>query len=168
MSYYERKIRKIINAVETTRGLKPGFNPKRWKGKKINCYAYALNIAIKDEKKQIFFPGCICDKNASKDLWNESDIIRGVQRDLDFLKISYKEDDGIIGKDEWKIAIYLVPSLHDMPIDFHFSRLDDDGYWSEKPSWKRKVQRIGKKGNNPPDLSMYGLRLIKTLILKCM
>lgn len=168
MSYYERKIRKVINVVESTRGFKPGFNPRKWKGKKLNCYAYALNIPITDERKEIFFPGCICDKNASKDMWTGNDIIEGIKKDLDFLKISYREDDGNIEKNEWKIAIYFVPSFHDMPIDFHVARLDDDGYWSEKTSWKGKVRRIGKKGNKAPDLSKYGPQLMKTLILKWM
>lgn len=168
MSYYERKIRKIINSVEANRGFKPRFNPRKWKGKKLNCYAYALDIPIADEKKEIFFPGCICDKNASKDVWNDDDIIGGIQRDLDFLKISYREDDGIIDKGEWKIAIYFIASYHDMPMGFHIARLDDDGCWSEKPSWKRKVQRIGEKGDTAPDLSEYGPELIKTLILKWM
>ena len=53
-----------------------------------------------------------------------------------------------------------------MPIGVHFSRQDETKEWSEKPSWTKKVQKIGEKGDTPPDISKEGPRLVEVLILK--
>ncbi len=65
----------------------------------------------------------------------------------------------------WRIAIYYIPAVHDCSIEFHIARQDEDGCWSEKPSWKAKISRFAEKTDTPPDLSKYGLKLENILIL---
>lgn len=162
MSYYSRKLENIRKALKTN--IYPSkFNKKRWKYVKTNCYAYALDLLINDRKKEIFIPGCISDENAEKVVW--TDVTGEVKKDLDFLGISYRENDEALYKGEWRIAIYYIPTPHDWPIGFHIVRQDEDGYWSEKPSWKAKVTRFKKKTDTPPDLSKYGPKLESVLIL---
>ena len=55
--------------------------------------------------------------------------------------------------------------MHDFPIDFHISRQDIDGIWSEKPSWEGKIEKIGDKSNIPPNLEKSHLYLKNILIL---
>ena len=90
-----------------------------------------------------------------------------MKKDLEFLGISFREDkhETHLKPGEWRIAIYYRPTPHDWPIGFHLSRQDIDGIWSEKLSWKGKIQRIGEKSDKPHDLSKYDLYLESTLIL---
>jgi len=162
MSYYSRKVKKIRDILKTNQ-YPPEFNPERWKFIKCNCYAYALDLPVNDIAKKIFIPGCIADKNLEKEIW--TGVSKRVEKDLDFLGISYREDDGKLYNGEYRIAIYYIPTPHDWPIGFHISRQDVNGEWSEKKSWKAKVQKIGEKGDKAPDISEYGPVLEKVLIL---
>lgn len=162
MFYYSQKLEKIRNVLQTNM-YPPKFNKKRWKYVKANCYAYALDLPISDWKKSIFIPGCIGEENAEKEIWTE--VTDKIKKDLNFLGISYREDDGVLYKGEWRIAIYYIPTPYDWPIGFHIARQDGDGCWSEKPSWKAKVRRFKKKTDTPPDLSKYGPKLESILIL---
>ncbi|MBO5478825.1 MAG: hypothetical protein J6A04_03815 [Clostridia bacterium] len=162
MSYYSQKLENIREILQSN-VYPPKFNAKRWKHVKVNCYAYALDLPINDKEKLIFIPGRICDKNAEKVIW--TDVTSKVKRDLESLGISYREDDGILYEGEWRIAIYYIPTPHDYPISFHFVRQDDDGFWSEKPSWEAKIRRFLQKTDTPPDLSEYGPKLESVLIL---
>lgn len=161
MSYYSKKLENIREVLQTNT-YPSKFNKKRWKYIKANSYAYALDLPINDRKKSIFIPGCICDENVEKEVM--ADVTGKVKKDLDFLGISYRGDNGVLYNGEWRIAIYFTATLHDCPIEFHFVRQDEDGAWSEKTSWKGKIRRFAKK-DTPPDLSKYGLRLEKILIL---
>lgn len=162
MSYYSQTLENIRKVLRTNM-YPPRFNKKRWKYVKVNCYAYALDLPINDRKKLIFIPGCICDENAEKAVY--TDVTGEVKKNLDFLGISYREDDGNLYKGEWRIAIYYIPTFHDLPIGFHIVRQDEDGCWSEKPSWKAKISRFDEKTDTPPELSKYGPKLESVLIL---
>lgn len=162
MSYYTKKIECILEELENQNSI-PKYEPKKWQkffSKPIytNCYAYSLDLAISDKKQEIFIPGCIHDYNSETDIW--SDVTSKVKQDLDFLNISYRDDDSTkLQPGEYRIAIYYIPSPHDLPIDFHFARQDENGEWSEKKGWDGPVQKIGIKGNLPPVYSkeLYGI-----------
>lgn len=153
MNYYTKKIECIRKELENKSSV-PTYEPQKWKallGKPIytNCYAYALDLIIPDPKQEIFIPGCIGDYSSEKVLW--SDVTGNVKKDLDFLGIQYREDDSSpLQPNEYRIALYYIPRLHDMPLPFHMARQDKNGEWSEKTGWKGIVQKIGAKGNNPP------------------
>ena len=160
--YYSMKV-KEIKEILSQNEYPPVFQKKKWKRLKVNCYAYALDINVSDPKEQIWCPGCICDKNADKNI--RTDVTNRVKRDLEFLEISYRKNTKELKEGEWRIAIYFQPAFHDCSIGFHISRQDKDGIWSEKPSWTASIRKIGKKSNIPPDLSKYNIRLENVLIL---
>lgn len=164
MSYYSKKVQKIREILKSNT-YPTKYMPKKWKWLKVNCYSYALDIPVNDPKKRIWIPGCISDENEEPYIFNE--ITERLKKDLDFLGISYREDNGeaSLYNGEWRIAIYYRPTPHDWPIGFHISRQDEDRIWSEKPSWKRDVQRIGEKSDKPYDLSEHNLHLETVLIL---
>lgn len=162
--YYLRILKKIKEIVKNNQ-YPPKFNPKKWNFKKANCYAYALDLCLNDRKKQIFFPGCISDKNIDKTIWSLNDLVKRFKNDLDFLGISYRENDEILLNGEYRIAITYLPTYHDWPVNYHFLRQDCDGIWSEKRSWKAKVKKIDNKISSVPDLSKAQPILHKVLIL---
>lgn len=164
MSYYSRKINKIQQCLARNMN-PPKFEPNKWKRVKINCYGYALDIPISDWKEEIWFPGCICSEKTDADIWSSEELIERVKRDLNFLGISYRENEGELKEGEYRLAIYQLPSYHDCPIDFHFSRQDLDGVWSEKASWNAKIKREEEKSDIPPDLEKYGPILVGILII---
>ena len=174
MSYYTGKIERIREELENKSSV-PTFEPKKWKiilGKALftNCYAYALDLAIPDPKEEIFIPGCIHDYSSEKVVW--SDVTGNVKKDLDFLGIKYREDDSSALKPgEYRIAIYYIPTFHDMPLCFHMARQDENGEWSEKTGWKGIVQKIGVKGDKPPVYpnalhGPFGPKLDSVLVIK--
>lgn len=164
MSYYLRKIKKIKNVLE--KNTYPSiFNARRWKMIRVNCYSYSLDIPVSDMKKRIWIPGCICNEKAEAEIWKPTDLIERVKQDLEFLEISYRENTMVLKKGEWRIAIYVQRTPHDWPIGFHISRQDNDGIWSEKPSWTGKVEKIGDESVSPPNLEKHKLHLEDILIL---
>lgn len=167
MSYYSKKVQKIREILETN--IYPTeYTPERWRWCKANCYAYALDIPVSDEKQLIWIPGCISNEKEEPYIFGE--ITERLKKDLEFLGISCRKDNGEsnLYEGEWRIAIYYRPTPHDWPIGFHISRQDIDEIWSEKPSWKGNVQRIGKKSDSPYDLSKHNLYLENVLILSKM
>lgn len=164
MSYYSKKVKKIREVLKEN-SYPTEYAPKKWKGCKSNCYAYALDIPVSDKKQLIWIPGCISNEKEQPHIFGE--IAERLKRDLEFLGISFREDDGqtILNKGEWRIAIYYRPTPHDWPIGFHISRQDKDGKWSEKTSWEGKVQRVDEESKKPHDLSKHNLYLEKILIL---
>ena len=165
MPYYERMTTKIKNVIKTN-VYPPKFNKKRWKGvKHTNCYAYALDLPVRDTKMRIFIPGCISSPYVKSAIFNPNELITRLKKDLDFLGLAYRKDNGKLKEGEWRIAFYYFPTLYDLPIDFHFVRQDEDGYWSEKNSWKAMVSNENEKSDSPPDLSEYDLKFMGVLIL---
>ena len=89
-----------------------------------------------------------------------------LKKDLDFLGFSYRENDHSLKQGEYRIAVYVTPSIcYDMPIGFHFSRQDKDGYWSEKQNWKDKPQKLDYCGENQPEIPLQ-TSFKKILIIK--
>lgn len=162
MSYYLRKV-KVVRKILESNTYPPKYEPKKWEWCKANCYAYALDIPVSDSKQTIWIPGCISDEREEPVIF--TGITERLKNDLKYLGISYREDDGNLKEGEWRIAIYYRPTPHDWPIGFHMSRQDNDGIWSEKPSWKAKVQKIGEKSDKPCNLSQHNLYLEKVLVL---
>ncbi|MCR5146878.1 MAG: hypothetical protein K6B70_06005 [Clostridia bacterium] len=151
--------------------LVPIFDPQKWTASDdkpiyTNCYAYALNTPIVDKEEVLFYPSAISNKEDIIQHWSGQDLVAAVLRDLKFLGISYRDDDGKTCENgEYRIAIYTAPSFHDCPFGFHFVRQDINGEWSEKTSWEGIVQKIGTKGNTPPSYD-NGIRLVKVIIVK--
>lgn len=161
--YHSRKLKQILDAIKGC-AAPPTYNPKKWRGKKLNCYAYALDLDIDDPKMSIWTPGQIASKNPKHQVY--TNVTEQVKKDLDVLGISYRENSDVLNPGEWKIAIYYKPSFHDWPIGFHFSRRDADGIWSEKNGWSRrgKINRYVAV-DVAPNFRDYGLRLESVLIL---
>ena len=165
MPYYERMTAKIKNVIKTN-VYPPKFNKKRWRLiKQVNCYAYALDLPVRDRKMEIFIPGCISNPDVIPAIFNSNELITRLKKDLDFLGLSYREDNGKLKKGEWRIAFYYFPSFLDMPIGFHFVRQDEDGCWSQKKNWKANISKEKEKSDSPPDLSEYDGKLRGVLIL---
>lgn len=165
MSYYSKKVKEIKEQVD-----KNTYPPKFKKEKNFlchrNCYAYVLNTTVSDAREEIFFPGCISNEREKKDIFSSYELKERLRKDLQFLGFTYRSDDGKLSDGEYRIAVYVIPTYHDMPIGFHISRQDETGEWSEKPSWKAGIRKIGKKADTPPDISKEGPRLVEVLILK--
>ena len=103
MSYYERVTTKIKNVVKKN-VYPPKFNKKRWRLiKQVNCYAYALDLPVRDRKMEIFIPGCISNPDVIPAIFNPNELITRLKEDLDFLGLSYREDNGKLKKGEWRI-----------------------------------------------------------------
>ncbi len=163
-SYYVRKIEEIKKVLKNNK-YPCHFDKIKFRGKKLNCYAYALDINVSDSKELLWLPGCISDENLDKNIWSTPDLIERLKKDLDFLGISYRDNSNNLLEGEWRIAIYYEPATYDFPIGFHISRQDIDGIWSEKPSWEGKIKKIGDKSNIPPNLEKSHLYLKNVLIL---
>ena len=128
-----------------------------------NCYAYALDVPIEDQNQDIWIPGC--PRFSSGDVHIYSGVTKKIEQDLQFLGVSYREDNGILEEGEYRIAIYFRSTPHDWPIGFHVSRQDNTGRWSEKKSWDAVPSCIRDISDKPPDLSEHGFVLESVLIL---
>ena len=161
--YHSRKIKQILDAIKGFSD-PPIYNRKKWRGKRLNCYAYALDLDINDPKKSIWTPGQIASKNPKHQVY--TNVTAQVKKDLDALGISYRENSKVLNPGEWRIAIYYKPSFHDWPIGFHFARQDADGLWSEKIDWSRRAKLNRYVAvDEAPNFRDYGLRLESILIL---
>lgn len=166
---YDKKIEKIKKAVE--RNLyPPNFESKRWEKEQVNSYAYALDLKMKDKKKQIFFPGGISSKDTSKEVFSSDILVERIIRDLYFLGFMVKEEDKQmqLAEGEYRIAIYFIPAniSKRKPLHYHFVRQDNSKKWSHKPSIEAKAEVFLAESDEPPSLEKYGYRLKKVLIIK--
>lgn len=171
MSYYTQKLKEIRQTLQELHSV-PVFEPIKWKRMNspiyTNCYAYCLNLDVTDPETIIFVPGCISNEHAETNIMNLSDLINNTKKDLHFLGISYREDDGSPLQDgEYKIAIYNHPIFPDTSIDFHFTRQDKDGNWSEKLGWDGPIVKCDKDEGSPPIFDpVYGPFLTTVLVLR--
>lgn len=163
--FIKKKFTKVKDVLDSNL-YPPIFEPEIWnRGKRgYNCYAYVLDVPVRDRLKQIWYPGFFCGNFG--EIYSTKTLIENVKLDLKSLGFSYREEDGFLFKGEYRIAIYYIPSFHDMPIGFHMVRQDEDGSWSEKSSWRSSVKVIKSKSDVPPDLSKYQVRFCKTLVVK--
>lgn len=160
------KAKRIKKAVENNT-YPPAFSAKEWRNVKANCYSYVLDIPISDFfGKKIWIPGVMSGFNTEELIWSSLHLIDCVKSDLDFLGFNYRKDDGTALKEtEYRIAMYILPSLHDCPHDFHFVRQDSDGEWSERNGYQNVPRKFEEVTDTPPDLEMYGPRLCEVFVI---
>lgn len=166
MDYYTRKLKEIKKIIEENK-YPTSYNPKEWQFRKkdTNCYAYALNIPVGDNKKRIWFPGCISNPKEDVDIYSSNELIDRLFKDLEYLNFEYQEISQGRKLEGFLLATYMIPSHHDCPIGFHISRLDNDKTWSEKPSWDGKVRKIKNINSETFERTEDGLYLVKTLLI---
>ena len=165
--FVNRKVAKVKKVV-IGNSYPPLFDYEKWcEGKKgCNCYAYALDIPVRDGSKQFWNPGVISGNNPSGKSYSVFNLIENIKADIETLGFSYRKDECTLHDGEYRIAIYHIPTYHYMSVSFHMVRQDEDGRWSEKPSWNSKVNRFKEISVTPPDLSKYDAYLCETLIIK--
>ena len=151
MSYYERIVQQIKNKVSAN-SYPPVFERKFLDFSVRNCYAYALDLDVSDPEKKVFVPGCISSENEQPHIFSGLDLAERLKKDLTFLGFTFRPNEQNLQEGEYRIAIYGLPTFHDMPIGFHFSRQDEDGYWSEKRSWKAKPEKLDYSDFEAPKL----------------
>lgn len=166
MDYYKEKVNEIKAIVEINK-YPTLFNPKECQliRKDTNCYAYALNIPVRDNRRKIWFPGCISNPKESLDIYSSNELIERLYGDLEYLGLKYQEVNRGIYLEGFLLAAYMIPSYHDYPIGFHFSRLDNDKTWSEKVSWDGEVRKVKHVNSVTFDRTEDGLYLVKTLVI---
>jgi hypothetical protein len=162
MSYYSNIVQKVKAAVAKN-SYPPIFESKIINLSIRNCYAYALNLEVSDPNKRVFLPGCISSESENVNIFDGSKLMDRLKRDLEFLGFTFRPNDEHLNDGEYRIAIYGLPTFHDMPIGFHISRQDKDGYWSEKRNWKAKPQKLDYCGIEAPKLD--GVVPFKTEVL---
>lgn len=162
MSYYEKIVQQIKDKVSEN-SYPPTFERKLLDLSVRNCYAYALDLDISDPQKRVFFPGCISSEEEKLDIFSGLDLLERLKKDLTFLGFSFRTNDQNLKEGEYRIAIYGLPTLHDMPIGFHISRQDKDGYWSEKRNWKSKPEKLDYSDFEAPKL--VGVTPFRTEVL---
>lgn len=165
MSYYSDVVQRVKDAVAKN-SYPPIFQSKIINLSIRNCYAYALNLEVSDLNKRVFIPGCISSENEKMNIFDGSKLVERLKKDLQFLGFAYRPNDKELKNGEYHIAIYALPSYHDMPIGFHVSRQDKDGYWSEKRNWKAKPQRLNYCGIEAPELDGVKPFLTEVLIIR--
>lgn len=128
-----------------------------------NCYAYALGLDVRqsDICDYAYQPGTISDvANISKLEYFPYDmLIKGIESDLEFLKIAYRsiEEGEMLTLSEWKIAL-LVDGYDDYLIDFHFLRQNSNGIWLHKDGYQGIIGKKDKNSNNilnPSNAELY-------------
>ena len=162
MSYHSLIVKQIKDKVSEN-SYPPTFKRKLLDLAVRNCYAYALDLDISDPKERVLLPGCISSEEEKQDIFDESDLIKRLKKDLEFLGFTFRQNDEHLNDGEYRIAIYGLPTFHDMPIGFHISRQDKDGYWSEKRNWGAKPQKLDYCGIEAPKLD--GVVPFKTEVL---
>lgn len=134
-SQYER----VINQVKEVVGnqpIPPHYNPKEWKGKKFNCYAYAMRMCMNLDGYAII-PGFISRGNTNDYRDTKEYTLDYFKEDCEALglKLFPTNLEEKINENEYKIAVYVKSGW-----DFHFARQDSNGEWSEKNGWRGPIQ----------------------------
>lgn len=128
--------------------------PENWQNlKETNCYAYALGLDISENKicNFAYQPGMISEtlNLPNMDHFSYQNLVKGVESDLEYLGLSYREIDpkDDIQLDEWKIAL-MIENCNDDSEDeldnFHFLRTNKNNNWVHKCSY---LDPISKKDN---------------------
>lgn len=151
MSYHAMIVQQIKDKVSSN-SYPPEFKRKFLDFSVRNCYAYALDLDVSDTKKEVFFPGCISSEDEKPDIFSGLDLLERLKKDLKFLGFTFRPNEKKLEEGEYRIAIYGLPTYYDMPIGFHISRQDKDGYWSEKRNWKSKPEKLDCSDFEAPKL----------------
>ncbi len=131
----------FINQVKEVVGkqpIPPHYNLGEWTGKSFNCYAYAMRICMDLDDYDIS-PGFI-SRGKENDYRNTKIYtLEYFKEDCEILGLQLfpTELEEEIGENEYKIAVYVEEGL-----DFHFTRQDSNGNWSEKVGWWREIETL--------------------------
>ena len=158
---YSSKLKRMRNTIKGN-VYPPVYNERKWNSNHMNCYAYAIDVPLRDLEEDFLIPGCISDPEAETVIF--SDVEGLFKKDLKFLGFSIRKDDTVLAEGDYRIAIYMGASFHDYPVGFHFIRQDSDGTWSDKPGWKGKPQKYEK--GQVPNLEKHNLYLREVIIVK--
>ena len=144
-----------------------------------NCYAFALGLDIPENQicYHAYQPGVISKYYyfpIEQQAIPYEVLINGIYKDLDFLRVSYRDinPEDQISKDEWKISLFVPKKINEKEYfidDFHFLKYYPDGYWYHKYGYYGKVINYDenlKKIVNPKDCFFDGLTYNKTMCLK--
>ena len=142
-----------------------------------NCYAYALGLDIpeKDICKHAYQPGVMSGFYAlEEDYFSYDNLVKGINHDLEFLKIEAREIDpsDIINPDEWKIALFVHNSIFCPPYlipDYHFLKYYPDETWHHKFGYTYSINNLVDNSSviiNPKCCQLDGFVYDKTLSLK--
>lgn len=131
----------FINRVKEVVGnqpIPPNYNPDEWKGKKFNCYAYAMRICMDLDAYNII-PGFISRGKANDYRDTKEYTLKYFKEDCKALELQLFPTDleEEINENEYKIAVYVNPDY-----DFHFARQDSNGEWSEKNGWRNPIKTL--------------------------
>jgi len=141
-----KKNGKIHKAIFKLNGSEPVFGNNKWKNKKIikthNCYAYVLDI-INENFKSKPQPGYASGYSYLTDpeLRSCDKLFKRIKADNESaIPVKYKQT---CPKGFSKGYFALDPGEN---TDYHFYRIDSDGYWSHKPG-TTPVKRYDYSGN---------------------
>lgn len=134
----------FINRARNTihkQSIPPVYNPEEWKGKKFNCYAYALqmNMHIESMKLGIGFTTGIL---YGREKYTVQFVLEQFLIDCENLKLNCTQIqiDDEIDENEYKVALYVWENF-----SYHLKRQDIDGNWSEKRGWLEPISKVKKE-----------------------
>lgn len=137
---------------------KPSFEEDLYKYDHCNCYCYALGLKCPDAFSTLFYEingsmfvqkdGFLALKDKTDD---KREILNNIYDDLEVLNYQIYETDksSPLKHDGYKIAIYFNNPLSDYG-DFHVSRENIDGSWSEKIGYLDDIRKF-----SDPDKTYY-------------
>lgn len=127
--------------------------PETWTNmKETNCYAYALGLDIKESNicERAYQPGTISETVNLRqyESFSYEMLISGIENDLDFLGINYREvePEEKVELNEWKIAL-MIKKYCDGLDNFHFIRQDMNDAWSNKVGYQYRISKKDSLGN---------------------
>lgn len=134
----------FVNQVKKTilsQPIPPRYKPREWRGKKFNCYAYAIQACMNLSGRDIW-PGFIFNGKENDYQDTKDCVLDYFKKDCEALGLqafptTIKEK---ISKTEYKIAVYIKEGD-----DFHFARQDSNGKWSEKDGWTGRIRKIDEE-----------------------
>lgn len=140
--------------VVNNQTIPPLYNPDDYNDLHFNCYAYALQLCM-DCKDFYIIPGFMSKQiNGRYEIpYTKEYIIESFKKDCELLGLQVFQStiSEPINSDEYKIAVYIIENY-----GFHFSRLDNNGKWSEKPGWLNKIKIVKSVTKNE-----FGYKLIE-------
>ncbi len=168
-SIRDYRIRKLEEVRKMLLGKKypPTFQPQLWRNVVFaNCYAYALDLPVEDERHNFWFPGCISDPTCDRTITSQEELLSRLHQDLDLLGFQYQEANSKKITKEFLITVYEEEKKSDQySLAFHFTRRDANEIWSHKPSWLKPVRR-GNYFNGSLYIAGHPKVLQKLLITK--
>ena len=131
-----------VKKVVKNQPIPPRYKPDEWKGKRFNCYAYAMRICMNLSGFNVR-PGFICEKKDYK--ITEKCTLKYFLEDCEALGLQANPTtlEEPLSQNEYKIAVYVREMKYNS--DFHFARQDDNGKWSEKNGWNKEITTLSEE-----------------------